>query len=46
MSTTMIVILVLAVVALLIGVLAARGGGPRITTIETKHKRKDDGGDA
>ncbi|MFL6729422.1 MAG: hypothetical protein ACJ8E3_09580 [Sphingomicrobium sp.] len=43
MSSTMIIILSLAVIALLIGVILAAGGDrPRITTIETKRKREDE----
>ena len=42
MSSTMIVILSCAVIALVIGVaLASRSGGPRVTTIERKTERAE-----
>ena len=42
----MIIILSLAVIALVIGVILAAGNDrPRITTIETKRKREDEGED-
>ncbi|HEY6663178.1 MAG TPA: hypothetical protein VIZ66_09660 [Sphingomicrobium sp.] len=47
MSSTMIIILSLAVIALVIGVILAAGNDrPRITTIETKRKREEDDDDA
>jgi hypothetical protein len=43
MSTPMLIIIVCAIAALLIGViLASRGSGPRVTTIE--HRREHDDG--
>lgn len=46
MSSSMIVILACAVIALVIGVvLASRDGGPRVTTIERKTKRAEDEGE-
>lgn len=42
MSTTILIILGLSVVALIIGVILAAGeGGPRVTTIERHRKRRD-----
>ena len=46
MSLWLIIILVLAVVALIIGVVLASGGGPRVTTIEHKVERDSPGEDA
>ena len=43
MSTTILIILGLSVLALIIGVILAAGeGGPRVTTIETRRERVDE----
>ena len=46
MSSAMIVLLGLAVVALVIGVALARGGGPRVTQIDRTTTRERDEDDA
>ena len=45
MTTTQLIIVALIVVAL-IGVLAARGGGPRVTPIDRTVRKEKDSGDA
>ena len=45
MTTQTAIIIVVAAVAL-IAVIAARSGGPRVTHIETRHEKKDEGDDA
>ena len=46
MSTTMLVILGLAALALIIGVILAAGDRPRVTHIETRREKKDESDDA
>lgn len=45
MTTQTAIIIVVAAVALIV-VLVARGGGPRVTHIETRHEKKDGDDDA
>ena len=44
MTTTQLIIVIAVGVAIVAALLAMRGGGPRVTTIETVHE-KDEGED-